>query len=237
MLRLADDIDRNEGLLAYARYNELLRAVATKYGFSIEAVIAVFVSLSPNSDYNGNLRSMVSVLEGLNNGLDATDITVSTYGHCKIRAIEYATGRRNFLAETKGPKITNFYHNCLDPLDTRWVTIDGHMSAIWQGKAMTMREGLIPLRTYREIAAAVKAIAFYHHLIPNQLQAILWFTRKRLFRVKFDPQGDLIDHANGDVWKTLKNVDSIKPYTRSEPRERIQTSRNVPVAPTFFLGE
>lgn len=226
MYALADAIDHNEGQLAYLRYHQLMKAIAAFYNYPLQAVIAVFVSLSPNNDYFGNLRSTLSVLQGLNDGRRSEDITVSTYNHCKERAIEYALGRRCFLEETKGPKILNFYHNILDPNDTRWVTIDGHMTAIWRGENLTMREALVSAREYREIASAIKSLAFRMFLVPNQLQAILWFTRKRLFRVKFDPQMDLIRLADNDVWKTIHNIEDIRPYDpprdRSDINERIR---------------
>lgn len=216
MFELADRYDVAEGKMAYIRYNTVMQSIADRYHCSLAQTIAVFVSLSPNSDYFGNLRSTVSVLDGLHRGTPYEQIIVSTYNHCKLRAIDYATGRRNFLEETKGPKITNFYHNVLNPLDTRWVTIDGHMSAIWFGANMTMREALVTSREYREIAAATKALAFEHFLIPNQLQAILWFTRKRTANVRYQSQGGLFDHANEDLWRTLVDIDIIKPYPIKE---------------------
>lgn len=66
MFRQADAIDRAEGLLAYQRYYEVMKSIAEKYNFPVDRVIAVFVSTSPNNDYFGNLRSTVSVLDGIN---------------------------------------------------------------------------------------------------------------------------------------------------------------------------
>lgn len=213
MLDQADSIDVREGKLAYSRYHAVMCELSRRYSMELEKVIAVFVSLSPNSDYYGNLRSTVSVLAGIFHNVPEDQVTISTYKHCRDRAFLYGKGKRVFLQETKGPKITNFYHNVLDPSDTRWVTIDGHMSAIWRNQNLTMREALVKgRREYNEIADAVKKIAFYNHLIPNQLQAILWFTRKRLFKVKFEPQGGLFEYADNDVWKTSVDVSTLTPY-------------------------
>lgn len=212
MFARADSHDYLEGQLAYARYNTVMCQLSRRFSISLERVIAVFVSLSPNSDYHGNLRSTVSVLAAVHHGVDRTKVVVSTYNHCRDRAFDYAVGARDFLAETKGPKIINFYHNVLDPKDTRWVTIDGHMSAIWFGENMTMREALVTMSEYREIAAATKKLAFENFMLPNQMQAILWFTRKRVARVRFDPQGGLFDWADGDLWKTNVDTDAMKPY-------------------------
>ena len=210
MFERADKIDINEGARAYFRYHEVMHDIASLYDYPIDCVVAVFCALSPNSDYKGNLRSAVSVLRGLKDGEDPRDIIVSTYNHCKYRAIEYARGQP-FLDLVKGPKITNFYHNILNPMDNRWVTIDGHMSAIWQGKDLTMKEAIIRRKTYNEIAHAVKALAFRHCLLPHQLQAILWFTRKRTARIKYDAQGQLFA-APEDLWGTIQSASDIKPY-------------------------
>lgn len=215
MFYRADPIDMDEGLVAYERYNLMMKIIGDKYGYSVPKVTAVFCALSPNSDYKGNLRSTVTVLEALNRHVPSHHIVVSTYNHCKLRAIEYAKGR-SFLESVKGPKIRNFYHNIINPRDTRWVTIDGHMSAIWQNSStMTMREALIPMRVYREIKDATSKLAFKHFMIPNQMQAILWFTRKRLQRVVYDAQLDLFGDRT-DIWGTVKDVSTIHPYTRSD---------------------
>jgi hypothetical protein len=217
MLERTDAIDMREGKLAYERYNEVMRQIADLYQFEISKVIAAFVSLSPNSDYAGNLRSTISVLDGIRSGTPCEYINVSTYKHCRNRAFAYATGARVFLEETKGPKITNFYHNLLDPQDSRFVTIDGHMVAAWKAQNLTMKEALVSARGYREIAGEVKRLAFENYMLPNQLQAVLWFTHKRLANSKYDPQGSLFNSPD-DLWNTSVDVSSLRPYrTRKEP--------------------
>lgn len=217
MLKLSDAIDRREGMLAYMRYNDVMQAIADRYGFGLSETVAAFVSLSPNSDYFGNLRSTISVLAGLRDGVLRELINVSTYKHCRDRAISYATGELQFLSNTKGPKITNFYHNVISPLDNRFVTIDGHMVAIWRDQNITMKEALVKPREYVEIASEVKRFAFDQYMLPNQLQAVLWFTRKRVTNTKYDPQGSLFRSAD-DLWNTSVDVNDIKPYQiRTKP--------------------
>ena len=211
MLRQADAIDMQEGLLAYQRYHDVMAQMSQQYSIEIEKVIAVFVSTSPNNDYVNNLRSTISILAGIYHGVPEEQVTISRYKHCRARAWQYATGQRNFLRETKGPKVINFYHNILDPTDNRYVTIDGHMSAIWQNKNLTMKEALISKGEYNEISAAVKKLAFREMMLPNQLQAILWFTRKRVCNIKSENQFDLL-LPKGDLWKTSRNIKDLKPY-------------------------
>jgi len=209
-----DLIDFNEGQQAYLRYHAVMHSIALHYKFPIERVVATFASLSPNSDYKGNLRSTVSVLDGLNNDVPCNQIVVSTYKHCRDRAYRYARGDHDFLKKTKGPKIKNFYHNLVDPLDNRWVTIDGHMVGCWRDSNSTMKQLLIKPHEYREIADAIKILAFKHQMLPNQMQAVLWFARKRTLNIKYDPQGSLFAER-GDMWNTLIHIDDIKPYPRT----------------------
>jgi hypothetical protein len=220
MYERADDTDMAEGMLAYERYHMVMRRLVIRFEgmCSLAEVCAVFCSLSPNSDYYGNLRSTVSVLQGLAEQRDDTEIVVSTYSHCKARALAYARGVRSFEAETKGLKILNFYHNILTPHSSRWVTIDGHMAAIYRDTPKaTMKESLIKPSEYLRIAQDVKAFAFQNFMLPQQMQAILWFTRKRSLNIAYDPQLDLFADP-GDAWQTFRDVSQIKSYTKRDKK-------------------
>lgn len=207
----ADATDRREGKLAYERYHYLLWDIAVKYDFPFERVVAAFAALSPNNDYWGNLRSLVSVLHGINEGIPCEAITISTYGHCRDRAHAYLLGASDFVKTVRGPKIRAFYFNILDPLDRAHVTIDGHMVAAYRANTGTMKENIVRKREYEEVARACKRLASYMNLIPNQLQATIWFARKRILNIKFDPQLDLFAGVD-NAWKTVVDINSIKPY-------------------------
>lgn len=199
--------------MAYERYHNLMRDIAERYATPLPRVIAAFCTLSPNNDYMGNLRSLISVLDGIRAGAALDDIQISTYRHCMLRAHAYLTGARDFEHMTKGLKVLNFYHNVLDPSDQRWVTIDGHMVATWRGKKLTMKEALLRRRSeYHLIADAVKRLAFAQFMLPQQYQAVIWFARKRTLRIKYNAQTDIF--YQGDVWQTFKRLDDIRPFPR-----------------------
>lgn len=212
MWQKADDVDRREGALAYGRYNALLGAVAAHYDFEFEPTVAAFAALSPNNDYLGNLRSLVSVLSGIRRGRSAEEITVSTYKACRNRAYRYATSEVSFRDTVRGPKIRAFYFNILDPQDRRHVTVDGHIVAAYRAHPGTMKENLIRPKDYDRVARTIKRLASREKLIPNQVQATIWFTRKRLLNVIYDAQGDLF-RSPDDQWKTMMRVDTIRPYS------------------------
>lgn len=222
MLTQANADDRAEGMRAYARYHQVMCHLARKYSVALDRTVAVFVSLSPNSDYIGNLRSTVSVLAGVYHGVSVDQVQVSTYRHCLMRAWAYANGEASFLERTKGPKVRAFYHNVLDPSDLRHVTIDGHMTAIWRGQNLTMRQALVYSRKEYEIISNVcKRIAFENYLVPCELQAILWHARKRIERIKFEAQPNL--------WP-LDDPSMLEPYrARTGPEHIVQpTAAGVP---------
>lgn len=200
MLAQANADDVVEGKQAYARYHHVMCTLSRKYSVPLDRTVAVFVSLSPNSDYIGNLRSTVSVLAGVHHGVSVQQVQVSTYRHCLHRAWAYAHGQASFLDRTKGPKVRAFYHNVLDPLDNRHVTIDGHMTAIWRGRDLTMRQALVYSRKeYEEISSAVKRLAFENYLVPCEMQAILWHARKRIRQIKYTAQQNLWPHDEPEM--------------------------------------
>lgn len=208
---LADRIDRREGLLAYKRYNQVMCELAQAYDSTLPRTLAVFCALSPNNDYFGNLRSAASVLAGVKAGVQPDDIVVSTYKHCRDRAYLYATGEADFLGQAKGPKIRAFYRNILNPNDWEPVTIDGHMKGAFEGKPLTMKEALVRPNEYDIIAAETKRLARSLDLLPNQLQATIWFSRKRVLGIKFEPQMSLFSRPD-DIWATLVSPDDVPPY-------------------------
>lgn len=224
MLHRADAIDVREGLLAYERYHAVMAKIATQYDAELPRVIAAFCALSPNNDYTGNLRSLITALHGWRHQWSIDVIQVSTYRHCLYRAFDYLAGQRDFLDDAKGLKIRSFYHNVLDPTDNKYVTIDGHMVATWRGQNLTMKEAICKgTREYREIADACKQIAFREFMLPNQVQAVIWFARKRLFHIKVGnaSQYDLLSPDNQDMWETFRDLDRVKPFPK-----RVQARRD-----------
>jgi len=212
----ADQIDWQEGLLAYDRYNEMMHRLAVHHDFSLDRVTAAFVSLSPNNDYKGNLRSLVSVLTGIKEGLPARLIRVSTYNQCRDRAYAYASGDRQFLDWTKGPKVRAFYQNILEPQSWGPVTVDGHMFSVYLGKRLRMKEAVRYKLDYDVVAHAVREVAFMRCLLPHQVQAILWFAWKRKHKVLMDDQLDFFGLQEQDQNGTLWDVTRLKPYRRND---------------------
>lgn len=189
----ADAVDRRDGAIAYPTYRRMMVEFAEHYGIPLNRVVAAFCALSPNSDYIGNLRSLRSVLRGLQFGDPLGSITVSTYRACLLRAYRFASGAGDFLVETKGPKTRAFYDNILNPETSDRVTVDGHVSAIVRGMTdATMKTAIVKsLQEYRSCERAVTGAAAAVGVPPTTMQATIWLTRKRENRALFAPQLDL----------------------------------------------
>lgn len=206
----ADLIDRQEGLRSYEIHQRNMCRLALHYGFSRSAVTGAFSALSPNNDFMGNLRSTATLLTVKRAGLPLEAATVSTYKACARRAWRVLEGD-DFLAFTKGKKTRAFYQNIMDPRDPEPVCVDGHMISCWAGVRLTMKEAVRVKAPYEEIADSVRTVALEQGMIPNQLQAILWFTWKRLHRSKYiGSQLDLF--RLGDQWAQEIMPENIQPF-------------------------
>jgi hypothetical protein len=206
-----DQIDYREGMLAYPRYNATLARLAAFYGAAFHSTVAAFCALSPNNDYMGNLRSLATLLKAKQEGFpDDNLLHVSTYNACRNRAWRFLSGE-NFLEVTKGKKTRSFYQNILDPNDTHPVTIDGHMVCVWKGQRMKMVEVAWSGFRYDTVANDFREFAAEMGLIPNQVQAVLWFTWKRINNVIFKPQMSLFSKPH-DHWGLDLDATDITPF-------------------------
>lgn len=211
VLALSDDIDYKEGKEAYSNYNKLLRRVSEFYKVGFTPTVAAFASLSPSNDYMGTLRSVVTLIQAVKKNIPIDKISTSTYRHCLVRAYEYFTGQKDFLLETEGLKIKNFYCNILHPEDKQYITIDGHAHSIWLGKHMTMKEALFSRSKYFIIAEDYKKAAKQVGLLPNQVQAITWFTWKRINLIRYDSQVSIFNEGC-DYWGLDLDPKDIIPF-------------------------
>jgi hypothetical protein len=62
------------------------------------------------------------------------------------------------------------------------------------------------------VAAGVRLLAEELKVVANQVQATVWFTRKRVLNVRYDPQPCMFGWKDDNVWRTLVPLDELKPY-------------------------
>lgn len=220
------DWDRTVAINSYLKYHDMAYLSAAQFGFPGYVGAAVFSALSPNNDYHGNLRDMRNLLSAASDGRKYHQFTVSTYGNNKMKAWRIVHGA-DPLELIVASKTRSFYLNINNPLDPQPVTIDGHMVNIWRGK----RENLVGLRgitpkTYEQVAQAVRDFAREVGLIPNQVQALLWQTWRRIHGIQTSPQTQLWDvefQKAGLGWhlpyeNTTKTQVSHRPKDQEHPQ-------------------
>lgn len=197
----SDFTDYTEGMLAYSRYLSTLSRLARRYSHPIESVVGAFAAMSPNNDYMGNLRSVVSLLQG-------SERTTS-YSACRRRAQRCLRGE-DFLSFTRGPKTRAFFQNIMDPYDDWPVTVDGHAYCAWVGRRMTMKAVVYLGFPYEQVADGFRQAAAVTGVLPCQFQAVLWFTWKRIHNIVYRPQMRLFRQC--DQWELDLRPHEIKGF-------------------------
>jgi hypothetical protein len=187
------DWDRGIAINSYLKYHDISYACAYHFGFEGYVGAALFAALSPNNDFHGNLRDMKNMLAAAQAGLDITQFRVSTYGNNKRKAWSIVKGS-DPLKLIVAQKTRSFYKNINNPLDPEPVTVDGHMVNMWRGERVRLvgLRGITP-RVYEQVAQGVREMARGVGLIPNQVQACLWQTWRRIHKIQTSPQGVLWD--------------------------------------------
>lgn len=233
LMERASSTDITEGRVAYYRYNEVMRRFAAHYGYPLERTAACFVSLSPSNSYEGNLRSLASVLQAHRDGALPESAPVTTFHHCRARAWTYLEGE-DFLQKTEGKKIRSFYQNILNPLDPFPVTVDGHALNIYRDIKVPLRAAAVLKWDYEEIADAYREVARRLRLQAHQVQAIAWYAWKREKSILYTPpQLELFEDRSGDLWRALRSPEDLKPLPR-RARELVETPRRSYPAPLPF---
>lgn len=190
---LASDLDHEYGLDAYNMYQRDIDAIGLVGLATLQEKIAAFALLSPNNDYGGNLRCLRIVLEGHRDGIPVERLKgLTTYRACAKRAYRVLDGI-DWVFSPYAKKTYNFYQNIWQPNNPEYVTIDGHMYNLWKGERNLLKSVAVKFRAkeYEEIAQGFRIVAKEVGLLPNQLQATLWWCYKRMLGIRFDYQMDL----------------------------------------------
>lgn len=191
----ADRQDKYQGMNAYQDYHMVMRGLYHLYcedennpeWTSLNVICGVFAALSPNATYSSNLSSAASLISTFNNGLDMNKAKVSTYRKNKIKAWAMLT-TGSVAGLLKAKKTTAFYKNISSPNNPdNPVVVDGHIYSVWSLKQFRMNEAKVGNgKRYDRIAGDVITAARIAGILPSQMQAVCWFTWKRVNRISFD---------------------------------------------------
>jgi hypothetical protein len=154
----------------------------------IKSVVGAFCALSPNNSEKNTYKSLDACI-AFRLGRP-TRLTVSAYqaNFKKAMSILHGEDPLNVLG---GSKVVSFYHNTMNPDDSKYVTIDGHMVSVYQGERLRMkRVAGISSKDYDVISNGLRVVAETLEIPAPRLQSILWITWKRMNRILWNPQLD-----------------------------------------------
>lgn len=182
----SDRKDLIAGMCAYQNYHDTMRKIAKRFGVHDRVVMGCFAALSPNNDYNGNLKDTETVISTFLDGKSVESANVTTYKPNRTKAWSICQGEAP-LDVLGGKKVRSFYQNIVDPDDEVPVTIDGHMYSVWMLQRFNMSDAKVGSgKQYDIIADDYRAVAKTLGVLPNVLQATCWFTWKRINLIRFD---------------------------------------------------
>lgn len=185
VLAAATETERNYGALWYSEANRYARELSLEFGVGLAAACAVIAVLSPGTDWNQNKRDAKQMLAEVTEG-KAPSWGYTTYGPNVVKArtiAEMELAEDDWSEYVRGPKVTAFWNNMLEPDRAGGVTVDFHAYSVAHGwRFTTANVPKFSRKTYERIATAYRAVAQENGVLPQVLQASVWVTWKRLGR-------------------------------------------------------
>ena len=178
ILEASNTQEISSGRRWYRDCNTFAKKLSSKYSQSLEKIVGIISSLSPETKFNQNILDTIKILEYGNEAI------VTTYDSNKIKALNILKGKLdpNSHYEASINKTSAFYFNILRPLEASRVTIDRHSTRVCHGYYLTGNEAIYYSNTpakYKATQEAYYLIASKFSLLPHVLQAITWLTYRR----------------------------------------------------------
>lgn len=201
----ASPVDKVNGLTWYADGHAVGAALGARYGFSTEQALGVVAALSPGYGWGRNVQGAESFIRAFSGGARGRHLpAVGVYGGPNLRKAEEILAGADPSYVLGGPKVLAFFGNLVDPSDPGPVTIDRHAkSALFDESSP--ETSVVSRAEYQHLADHYRAVAGELSLLPNQLQAIIWVTWRRLKGIVDDV--DVVDGADGALPANLYGLD------------------------------
>ena len=174
ILSQADEEEVREGKAWYDKAHAQAQAMAQETGKSVEVAAGVIAVLSPQVEWNLNLRVAKDALKYKGK---AKRVPGYRRNWDKARAV-----MKGKFECSRGPKVRAFYETILNPAHEEPV-LDFHMIAAWWMGRIDKKD----IKTVSDskkrtepMRRAIKEIAREEGLWAGQVQAIIWLTFKRM---------------------------------------------------------
>jgi len=173
------------GLRWYQNASQKCKGFAELSGVSFEQFCALVAVLSPMTAWEEKINGVL-VQTNINLALQAIEqynlsgeVTVHMFGNNNRKAKAILDGDLEVFNPATAPKTWNFYNNLLNPSDADFVTIDSHAFAILFGMFNVTGSWLGNYAAYKRAAQCYNEVADELGILPCDLQAVCWTTRKR----------------------------------------------------------
>lgn len=166
--------EMQQGKKWYSLAHSFCVQISKRYAVDLRIVASVTASLSVLKSWPMNQELVIDFFEGRPVG--HMGLQVNKCLDLKIGYMQPMTNEEKDRFSMKvlaGRKTKSFYHNMVYPTSSPYVTVDSHMTFLIGGQNLTEKR-------YSLIEQAIKEKAFKVGLVPCQLQAMLWLTKKRL---------------------------------------------------------
>lgn len=179
LLDLAIPEDISEGSIWYTRARIWIRELHYQTGIPSYKIAGVISALSPMVAWGNTIRQTKELCEAYAFGLTLDNVITSTYKQQRNKAIEILTSDAPDIPAILGKrayKTLAFYRN-LSEWDSQDVTVD-----TWIYRACDLIIGKKPKTNNDLIQHTIQQIQSerYPHLLPMDLQAIIWIMIKRI---------------------------------------------------------
>ncbi len=199
----AHKLELSTGYDYYENLKERIKQIGVECGYGhgayrgdISPLAAAFAALSPNNNEQSNIMALRYMCLNIKYGSrhrSSDPYTVSAYGHAREKARDILlTGDASLLS---GQKVRPFYHNVMNCQNSDYVTIDGHMRNLLDGRVRGLKT--VPDMTRKEydgLGDKIREFARTHVVINSppggdwsapRVQATLWLIWRRLIKPYF----------------------------------------------------
>ena len=167
--------ERAEGFAWYPAAREASENIARRHGITIEQAVATVAALSPQMEWNANLRWAAEVAEA---HVAGAPLPRRGLGNSLRRAEVALSGDLSDIMRTTGTlKVNNFYLSILGVPGA--VCVDRHAIRVALGDASVTPPALTDNR-YRMVADAYRQAAGELRKRASGIQAVTWLVCKRL---------------------------------------------------------
>jgi hypothetical protein len=172
---LATPTERREGFAWYPTAREAAANIAARNGITLEQAAATVAALSPQMEWNANLRWAAEVAEAHVQGIP---LPRRGLGNSLRRAERALSGDLSDIMRTSGTlKVRNFYGSILGERGA--VCVDRHAIRVALGDALGNPPSLTDNR-YRLVAEAYREAGRELRKAASGVQAVTWTVCKRL---------------------------------------------------------